>query len=294
MTTDPKHRTRAYFVIRNGPAAGQRVDIVPQQTKSLPFLVYVIGRDARCHLTLDDPEVASIHAFITREDGGTYTIKDNDTASGTTLDGEPIERATLYPGCTLRLGKTVLRFDTLENKLGDILREDRPAGSTPVKLPIPAPAPYDGPPPEKSSKLVSLLVLFVLMVFAGMVVYAIGNSAGEAVAGAGPDDYPPLAAQAGAPGQVTVLYFSAEWCIYCPQQKPIMAQLDEEFPREVTFRELDIDDRDNYQIVRRYGVNSVPRIVVLDGWNDVKGHFYGLTGPDRIRPAIAQAADQTG
>lgn len=286
----PNHRTSAYFIVRNGPAAGQRVDIVPRMTKSLPFPVFVIGRDSRCHLTLDDPEVASIHAFITRDESGVYTLKDNDTPAGITLDGEHIEREVMHPGCTLRLGKTVLRFDTLENKLSDILREvSDSADSQAANVTVPAPTRYKEAAPSRRNRFVTAVFGMALAIVAG-VVAAVVMAGTESAVAANPDDYPPVAyTEPGEPGTATVLYFSAEWCIFCPDQKPIIEQLDGEFSRNVIFRELDIDDRNNYQVVRRYGVNSVPRIVILDGWNHIQGHFYGLTGAGDLRASIQQA-----
>lgn len=71
-----------------------------------------IGRRDDNDLALTDDQVSRIHAQIRRQDDA-YVIEDLGSRLGTTVDGQPIVDTTLLtPGCTVRVGKTILRFST--------------------------------------------------------------------------------------------------------------------------------------------------------------------------------------
>jgi thioredoxin 1 len=77
--------------------------------------------------------------------------------------------------------------------------------------------------------------------------------------------------------------FHAEWCGPCKKQDPIIDELEEKHP-DVEFEKVDVDD--DPEEAQKYGVKSVPTIVVeKDG--DVIEKFIGLTQGSEIEAAIA-------
>jgi thioredoxin 1 len=81
----------------------------------------------------------------------------------------------------------------------------------------------------------------------------------------------------------TVKDFHAEWCGPCKKQDPIIEELEEKHP-DVEFEKVDVDD--NPEEAQRYGVKSVPTIVIeRDG--EIIEKFIGLTQGNEIEAAIA-------
>jgi pSer/pThr/pTyr-binding forkhead associated (FHA) protein/tetratricopeptide (TPR) repeat protein len=65
-----------------------------------------IGRDpARCQITLNDPEVSSVHAVVTKNNM-TMTLEDLNSGNGTLLNGERINKATLSHNDEFIIGGT--------------------------------------------------------------------------------------------------------------------------------------------------------------------------------------------
>ena len=58
--------------------------------------------------------------------------------------------------------------------------------------------------------------------------------------------------------ELTVIEFSATWCMPCRMLKPIIEKVAETF-NDVTFYNLDVDE--NEEIAKRYRIFSVPTIV---------------------------------
>jgi thioredoxin 1 len=58
-----------------------------------------------------------------------------------------------------------------------------------------------------------------------------------------------------------LMYFWATWCQPCKMMKPIMEQLAEENTDKMLFFKLDADA--NPDIVQKFGVNSIPTMLVF-------------------------------
>ncbi|MBI3819742.1 MAG: sigma 54-interacting transcriptional regulator [Planctomycetes bacterium] len=71
--------------------------------------VISIGRSLDNHIRLRDAQVSRHHARIERV-GAEFLIIDNDSANGTKLNGETVERAPLSPGDWIEFGKTRIGF----------------------------------------------------------------------------------------------------------------------------------------------------------------------------------------
>jgi pSer/pThr/pTyr-binding forkhead associated (FHA) protein len=74
---------------------------------------YVLGRDPALTPTpFDDPSVAVIHARLTRQAGGSYLLRDQNSTAGTWVNYDPIpkEGKTLNHGDLIHIGRVALRF----------------------------------------------------------------------------------------------------------------------------------------------------------------------------------------
>lgn len=71
---------------------------------------------------------------------------------------------------------------------------------------------------------------------------------------------------------ITVKKFSGTWCAPCKVLAPIMQQLKSEVIG-VQFMDIDVDD--NPEITARYGVRSVPTVVIEKDGNEV-ARFAGV------------------
>jgi pSer/pThr/pTyr-binding forkhead associated (FHA) protein len=72
-----------------------------------------IGRDENNTITLSDTQVSKKHAAIT-SGYGTFWIEDMKSKNGIFLNGKRVKkREKLVHGCLVKLGSTILRFETM-------------------------------------------------------------------------------------------------------------------------------------------------------------------------------------
>jgi hypothetical protein len=96
----PTASVLAWLVVKAGPDAGSRLDLVDDTA---------IGRDAHCQISLRDDYVSRQHARVKLE-GGQFVIYDVGSATGTFVNGRKVQRLMLYDGVEIRLGNTTLEF----------------------------------------------------------------------------------------------------------------------------------------------------------------------------------------
>lgn len=82
--------------------------------------------------------------------------------------------------------------------------------------------------------------------------------------------------------QLTVVDFSATWCMPCRMLKPILERVCEKM-KDVKFYNLDIDDSE--EIAKRYRIFSVPTIVCFKAGKKVDS-MVGLCSADDIESFI--------
>jgi transcriptional regulator with GAF, ATPase, and Fis domain len=68
-----------------------------------------IGRDAANPICIDDPAVAQVHCKIARQNES-FLLTDQDTASGTFVNGIPIKQRVLAPGDQIAVGSSLFLF----------------------------------------------------------------------------------------------------------------------------------------------------------------------------------------
>lgn len=73
--------------------------------------------------------------------------------------------------------------------------------------------------------------------------------------------------------------FTATWCGPCKALAPIVEKIADEFEGKVKVGKLDIDA--NPQLTAKYGVRSVPTVLVFKGGQKIGSHM-GLTTRDKL------------
>ena len=84
---------------------------------------------------------------------------------------------------------------------------------------------------------------------------------------------------------VTVKKFSATWCGPCRMLAPVMNEIKTKYPN-VKFEDIDIDL--DYESVEKYGVSSVPT-VIIEKDNQLLERFTGLQSKIAYQNAINEA-----
>lgn len=92
----------AQLVVVAGPDLGRAFPLEDGQT-------LVIGRGQQSHTHLADPHVSRCHCLV-EADRGSFRVTDQDSASGTLLNGERVRQQALKPGDVIRIGGTEMRF----------------------------------------------------------------------------------------------------------------------------------------------------------------------------------------
>lgn len=65
-----------------------------------------------------------------------------------------------------------------------------------------------------------------------------------------------------------LLDFWATWCNPCQMQMPILEEVAKEFEGKVKVAKLNVDD--NPQTASKYGIMSIPTLIIFNGGNTVK------------------------
>jgi len=84
---------------------------------SLDRDVISLGRDKQCDIVIDDELISKSHAIIERSKIShdsqlhRFTICDMNSTNGTHINGERVERASLWNGDLIQLGMRFFRFN---------------------------------------------------------------------------------------------------------------------------------------------------------------------------------------
>lgn len=87
--------------------------------------------------------------------------------------------------------------------------------------------------------------------------------------------------------QLSVVDFSATWCMPCRMLKPILERTSEKFT-DINFYNLDIDDSE--EIAKRYRIFSVPTIVCFREGRKIDS-MVGLSSTDEIEAFVNRCAN---
>ncbi len=83
--------------------------------------------------------------------------------------------------------------------------------------------------------------------------------------------------------------FSAEWCGPCQRLAPLIDELAQDFAGRAKVAKVDVDK--NQELAVRYGIMSVPTIVIFKGGKEVN-KWVGSTPKDVLARGLEQALAQ--
>lgn len=82
--------------------------------------------------------------------------------------------------------------------------------------------------------------------------------------------------------------FYADWCGPCKTMAPILGNLAEEFEGKVKFAKVDIDVDGNKDLAVKYGVLSVPTLIIFSN-GEVKETMVGVTSKSKLKQKLEEA-----
>ncbi len=85
---------------------------------------------------------------------------------------------------------------------------------------------------------------------------------------------------------VALVDFWAEWCPPCRMQGPIVEKMVEAYAGKALVAKLDVDS--NKETAARFGVQSIPTILVLKGGKETE-RLVGLQSKEKLRAALDKA-----
>ena len=80
--------------------------------------------------------------------------------------------------------------------------------------------------------------------------------------------------------------FHAQWCGRCRLQSNILTALEEKYPNKFTVAKLDVDDEPS--IAQRYGITTVPTLIVFRKGEVVKREV-GVQTVDKLEQMLGAA-----
>ena len=85
-------------------------------------------------------------------------------------------------------------------------------------------------------------------------------------------------------GGAALVDFWATWCGPCRMQAPVLEKLDTELQGSVKICKVDVDE--NTGLAQRFGVSSIPTLVVIRDGKAVKG-VVGLHNLEQLKALLA-------
>ena len=73
----------------------------------------------------------------------------------------------------------------------------------------------------------------------------------------------------------TFLEFYAEWCEVCKEMAPKISDIKETYEKDFNFVFLNVDNKKWEKYIRKYNVNGIPQVNLLDGKCNLKSTFIG-------------------
>ena len=81
--------------------------------------------------------------------------------------------------------------------------------------------------------------------------------------------------------------FFAEWCAPCKSQTPILNELSGAYEGRIKFAKVDIDVDGNKELATKYGVLSVPTLMLFSN-GEIKDTMVGVTSKKKLEQKFEQ------
>ena len=136
-----------------------------------------------------------------------------------------------------------------------------------------------------NTNLKAIIVLFIAVVFVSLVLFRnlffqstyLLKSFGELSVD------PEIAFKNNKP---TFLEFYAEWCEVCKEMAPRVANLKEEYEKDINFVFLNVDNQKWENYIRKFEVNGIPQVNLFDQKGILKSTFIGKQEESIIRESV--------
>lgn len=93
-------------------------------------------------------------------------------------------------------------------------------------------------------------------------------------------------------GLPKVYEFGAPWCVPCKKFAPTFEKLKLQYSGKAEFESVDVNDEKNKALADKYGVVSVPKIVVTDAAGKMKYEHEGIVDEKTLIDQVNKAAGQ--
>jgi len=87
-------------------------------------------------------------------------------------------------------------------------------------------------------------------------------------------------------GKPTYLEFYAEWCEICKEMAPEVTELKKNFDNEINFVFLNVDNPKWDKFIKRFKVNGIPQINIIDSNSNVEVTFTGLQEEKTLKDSL--------
>jgi len=84
----------------------------------------------------------------------------------------------------------------------------------------------------------------------------------------------------------TFLEFYAEWCEVCKEMAPSVANLKEEYEKDINFVFLNVDNQKWANYTQKFSVNGIPQVNLFDKKGNLLSTFIGKQDEMKIRKSI--------
>ena len=84
----------------------------------------------------------------------------------------------------------------------------------------------------------------------------------------------------------TLLKFEADWCGPCQQIKPLVNDVLASH-EEIHLETINVDEKENEQLVMRHGVRAIPTLVLIDDTNNILATHRGSLNRQQLESFIA-------
>ncbi len=86
----------------------------------------------------------------------------------------------------------------------------------------------------------------------------------------------------------TFIEFYAEWCEVCKEMAPKVSAIKDEYEKDINFVFLNVDNQKWNSYIRKFEVNGIPQVNLLDKNSNLISTFIGKQEEFKIRGSIEQ------